>query len=382
MHLKQWRDETSGRLVSQLTDAPSGVQLNYFRLAKQLPDGRMLAFASDNTSAFLMDPERGHVEQINIPAVGCEPNGTRRSFRLRKNSWECHIHSGRELWQLDLRTGAVNLLGTIPSHVPGGIYDVACDGETVIVLESEQDLTHHPMPTTMDLDVFWHYFERPRFGAIHTWNWRTGETGTCYRLEGMCPLHVEGSPIDAGLVRFCHDMYDAFGQRIWTVRTDGSDLHSICPQEWGELVTHEFWAKNASLIAYTYQDRRNDPTLREKPWAEYAPVNTQFALADLSGKEIYRSEPLNSYHTHLYLSEDATMLTGEGTDGNSFVFVAPFSMDNPVIDFQPMATIHTTYVPFRGQDVECIITADNRWLLYNDTINGLKQVCAIDLKAS
>lgn len=92
---------------------------------------------------------------------------------------------------------------------------------------------------------------------------------------------------------------------------------------------------------------------------------------------MYLSDPLNHYHSHLFISRDAKWVIGDGTDDHSFVYIAPFSFDSTKVDFVPLATVHTPYVPFAGQGVDACITPDSRWMLYNDTVDGKKQVCAV-----
>jgi hypothetical protein len=176
-------------------------------------------------------------------------------------------------------------------------------------------------------------------------------------------------------------MYDAYGQRVWIIRTDGTGLRKVRPQERGELVTHEFWWSDDRHVGYTYQDRRNDPELGELPWAEYFSGPTQLGIADLQGREVFLSDPLNSYHTHLYMSPDGKWVFGEGTDWNYGVFLAPFDFASTKVSMTKMASIHTPYVPFRGQGVNCIFSPDSRWLMYGDTIDGKRQVFAVKVEA-
>ena len=143
------------------------------------------------------------------------------------------------------------------------------------------------------------------------------------------------------------------------------------------LLTLRVRSADPSYIGFTYQDRRGDSTVYELPWCEYAPVTTHLGIAGLDGEQVYLSDPLNSYHSHLYVSRRGDMVCGEGTDGNSFVFAAPFSWQSTKIDFTALATIHTEYHPMSGQGVHCDFSADNKWLLYNDTIDGKTQVCRV-----
>ena len=43
----------------------------------------------------------------------------------------------------------------------------------------------------------------------------------------------------------------------------------------------------------------------------------------------------------------------------------------------PLATIHTPYLAFAGNQVNAGFSADSRWLIYNDTVDGKLQVCAV-----
>jgi hypothetical protein len=82
-----------------------------------------------------------------------------------------------------------------------------------------------------------------------------------------------------------------------------------------------FWWPDGRLIGYTYQDRRGDTTIRELPWGEYSPCPTHLGIAGLDGAECYLSDPLNCYHSHLFVSPDGQWVCGEGTDGFSFAEV-------------------------------------------------------------
>ncbi|NQU11246.1 hypothetical protein HQ590_10675 [bacterium] len=215
-----------------------------------------------------------------------------------------------------------------------------------------------------------HYLSRPRRGAIWVCRLDSGAFWKIHETDGLCPSHLDTSPVDPTLLRFCHDMPDAQGQRIWTIRIDGTGLLPIRRQAFGEMVTHEFWWADPRFIGYTYQDRRQDPTLRTHHWAEYSTAVTRFGIANLAGQEVYLSDPLNSYHSHLYRSPDGRFVSGEGTDGNSLICAAAFSWETTRLKMTPLATIHTTYVPFRGQGVDCNFSADGGWLVYADQRDG------------
>lgn len=374
-------DENTGREIRQLTDMEHGAHLSYFRYFKQLPGRKMLAYAKHaQGTVIILDPESGEVVRIphtfhalKVREIDGHIWFIRTAADTSRNRSDRRYN--RELWSINLTSAAVTeprLVAAIPDDVPGEVEDITIDGKHVILRESHQDLKTYPIPTTRDIQSINHYFSRPRKGAIWTFHVETGQANKIFESDGHCPLHIDTSPADPGLIRFCRDMIETQGQRIWTVRIDGSDLHAIRPQERGEMVTHEFWWADPNYIGYTYQDRRQDPTVLTHHWAEYALAQTRLGIADLSGREVFLSDPINCYHSHLYMSPDGRFVSGEGTHDHSYVYAAAFDWRNTKLDLIPLATIHTDYVPFRGQGVDCNFSADGRWLIYADKIGGSK----------
>lgn len=369
--MREWTDENTGRLVRQLTHFPKGAAVSYFRYPRHLPGGLIMGFGNDGTGSHLLiiDPESGEVQVSPIQPIGY--------LKLReKDGTLWYVPSGREIWCVKLPGGRPEQVAEVPADVPGDIADITCDGRTVILRQCTQDMEKYPIPTTKDINAFWRYFSRPRTGQTWAYDIRENSSRKLVEVDGVGMDHQDTSPTDPRLLKFCWNMFDALGQRIWSVRTDGSDLKKIRPQELHEFVTHEFWWPGGEFIGFTYQDRRHDPTLHELPWGEYSPIPTHLEIADLTGKQCYMSGALNCYHSHLYVSPDARFVCGEGTEGHSYAYAARFSWDNPEITMQRMATIHTPYIPFRGQGVETGFSWDSKWLIYNDTIDGQRQICA------
>jgi hypothetical protein len=64
----------------------------------------------------------------------------------------------------------------------------------VILTEATQDLTHHPIPTTMDVKVFWHYFARPRSVKLWSYDTTTRNVRLIASSDRMVFIHVDTSP--------------------------------------------------------------------------------------------------------------------------------------------------------------------------------------------
>lgn len=365
-------DEHTGRTVRQLTDCPDGAYPFYFRRYCNLPDGRMLIGGNRRQGVtMLLDPASG---DLTVPSCRFRPLKLREAdghawFIRAKDPHaprEKRLRTGRELWQIDLPDGSPEFIADIPDALPGMVEDITIDGRCLVANEHEEDLATYPPPTTQDPAAMERYFGRPRRGGIWVYDIAAGDIRQILETPDYCPVHVDTSPLDPALLRYASDRPETRAQRIHTLRLDGSDHRPIRPQQRGEMVTHEFWWSDPRYIGYTYQDRRADPTVQTHHWAEYALADTRLGIANLAGREVYLSDPLNSYHSHLYRSVDGTLVSGEGSDGCDFVYAARFSMDSTRVEMVALASLHSPYVPFRGRAVECHFSADNRWLIYGD----------------
>ncbi len=370
--LHTWTDSNTGREIRLLTRFPRGASLPYFRYPKHLPDGRMLIHAGHKTGSWhAVDPESGDLEPLPLHGY--------LLLHLSEKTGQCwKFEPDRSVLKVQLPSCETEHVGNVPEGLPGYPDAISCDGRTVVLRHATNDVMEINLPRTKHAEALWRYLQRPREGAITAYDLITRESRTLADFNGVSPSHLDASHNDPNLLRYAQDQWDGHGQRAWAVRLDGSSKPwPIRPQEWCEVVTHEFWWSDGDHIGYTYQDRRGDPTIQELPWCEYSPRHTHLGIADSSGKERYISDPINHYHTHLYCCRNGRLVSGSGTDGHSFVYAAAFDWNSSKIDFVPLATIHTPYVPFRGQHVNCDFSADGRWMLFSDTVDGIRQLCAV-----
>jgi len=375
--MRRWMDENTKREVRQLTQLAGGCMVDYFRVPRRLPGGFVLAKGTHAHGNLLaINPADGDVWPIQGDF------GT--MLRLRESdgrAWFWRGNTEREIWAADLPVGSPELVAQLAPDAPGRPADVTCDGRHVILVDQHEEgaaCVRLP-PTTLDADATWRWWKRPRHGAIWVYDVQNGSFCKVMETVGHCPSHVDASPTDPELFKCANDANNILHQRIWTMRVDGTDKRMIRAQEEGEWVCHEFWWPDGQHIAYKYMDRRGDPTVGSTPWCEYAPVPLRLGIANLDGAECYLSEPLNCFHSHIFVSPDERWVCGEGTQDPSLLWAAPFSMSSTRVDFAPLATIHTLYVPMSAQQVDAAFSADSRWLVYNDTVEGKKQVCAVEV---
>lgn len=385
-HAHTWTDENTRRRIVQVGD---GLSVGYFRHSKHLPDGRIVVSgaAPDGSGArlFAVDPTEGEAEPIDQPFSGymrIRPGDGRTWFILGPRAGSRTADQHRlELWEVDLPDGTPRLVCGIPEYVPGVPADITCDGRTIIFEHAMNDGGPFPIPTKHSATELMRYINRRRRGAIYTYDIPTGHVGRPVEMQHVSPAHSDTSPADPTLLRYTEDVLECTGQRMFSVRIDGSEQRPLRVQEFGEMITHEFWWADPNFVGYTYMDRRGDETLYSVPWCEYADRPTHLGICDLRGEEVYRSDPLNSYHAHLYMSPNGGVVCGEGTAYNNFICAGSFSMKETRLNLEPLATIHTPWIPTRGSGTNCAFSNDGRWLFYNDTVDGKRQLCRVEVDA-
>jgi hypothetical protein len=371
-----WKDEITGRQVDTICD---DAWIGYFRHSRHLPDGRILAprwdpVAEKYIGLIAIDPPTGDIEHLNVPFhsyLRVRPHDGKTWYLSSKR------HHPRELWEVDLPYGTPKLICQIPDSIPGHIVDITCDGKTLIIEDPRNAEGAFPIPVTMSASDLWRYLNRPRSGSIYAYDTQADRVGRLVHMAHLSPAHSDPSPVDPTLLRYTQDTLECAGQRMYMTRTDASQQYALRKQEYGEMITHEFWWSDPNYIGYTYMDRRNDPSVHEFPWCEYAKRPTHLGICDLQGNEVYLSDPLNSYHAHLYMSPTGAVICGEGTAWNNFICAGLFSWKSTKLDLIPLATIHTPWRPTRGSGTNCAFSTDGKWLFYNDTIDGQHRMCRV-----
>jgi oligogalacturonide lyase len=137
--------------------------------------------------------------------------------------------------------------------------------------------------------------------AIFTMNIATGEIRVIHRGNGWFN-HFLFSPSDPGLLLFCHEGPWHKVDRIWTIRTDGTDLRKIHTRTMEmEIFGHEFWSADGSTVWYDLQTPRGEV----------------FWLAGLNlatGERTWYHLERNEWSIHFNVSRDGKLFCGDGGD--------------------------------------------------------------------
>jgi oligogalacturonide lyase len=137
--------------------------------------------------------------------------------------------------------------------------------------------------------------------VLFTVNFKTGELKDVLK-EHEWLNHFQFSPTDPNLILFCHEGTWHEVDRVWSVRTDGSDLKLLHNRTMNmEIAGHEFFNADGSIIWYDLQTPRGQDF-----WLAGYDVKT--------AKRTWYHLQQNEWSVHYNVSPDGTLFAGDGGD--------------------------------------------------------------------
>jgi oligogalacturonide lyase len=132
-------------------------------------------------------------------------------------------------------------------------------------------------------------------------NTKTGEVKTIHKSTDWLN-HLLFSPTDPTLLMFCHEGPWHKVDRIWTIRTDGSQITKIHTRTMTmEIVGHEFWSADGKTIWYDLQTPRG-----EDFWLAGYNVDTQ--------ERTWYHLQRNEWSIHFNITRNGKLFCGDGGD--------------------------------------------------------------------
>jgi oligogalacturonide lyase len=390
----EWIDADTGHRVVQLSTAPGSESL-YFNLNPFTPDGRSMVITTSNGIA-LVDLQTREVTPIiesraHIIMVG---RRTGRIYYVTTNHVVCALDpktkSVRELLKLPRgqEVSTVNadetlLAGTIIYRHDWGTNGDFFDGGPNRRNDIESaDTQREKKGTMMEERLAKHY---PM--ELFFYNLQTGETKTCNRCTDWLG-HLQFSPTDPGLLMFCHEGPWHKVDRIWTIRSDGTDPRLIHQRTMAmEIAGHEFWGADGKTIWYDLQTPRG-----EDFWVAGYEIST--------GARTWYHLQRDEWSVHFNVSPDGTLFSGDGGD-DKMVAHAPdgkwlYLFRPELFDDRSNETIDTSKLIKPGVfhaeklvnlaahdyalEPNAMFSPDMKWLIFRSNLSGANQVYAVELK--
>lgn len=294
-----WIDPDTGHRVVRLTTEPGSASL-YFNQNGYLPDGKRLVYTTpDGISVLDLDTRKSRqVVQGRVRLVDAG----------RKHPRVYYVREGTAFWT-DVDTGETHKIAALPPR--GSIATVNAD-ETLLAgtyIEGEgQDYggvrtqQSHPLEQPKNkgqmMEERWAARLRMR---MYTVNVQTGEIRTIHQSNDWLN-HLLFSPADPSLLMFCHEGPWHKVDRIWTIRTDGSQLKRIHIRTMAmEIFGHEFWGADGKTIYYDLQTPRG-----EDFWLAAYRLDT--------GARMWYHLQRDEWSIHFNVSRDGTLMCGDGGD--------------------------------------------------------------------
>jgi len=294
-----WMDPDTGHRVIRLTREPGSASL-YFNQNGYTADGRRLVYTTPDGISIL-DLATRQARQVVQGRVRLIEAGrkTQRVFYVRDGA----------VFSTDVDTGDTRKIAALPRR--GSIATVNAD-ETLLAgasIEGDgQDYAGNRTQQTRSLEQprdRGHMMEE-RWAArlpmsLFTVNVQTGEIKTIHKSNDWLN-HLLFSPTDPTLLMFCHEGPWHKVDRIWTIRTDGTQLTRIHTRTMAmEIFGHEFWSADGKTIWYDLQTPRG-----EDFWLAAYHLGT--------GARTWYHLQRNEWSIHFNVSRDGTLFCGDGGD--------------------------------------------------------------------
>ena len=201
--------------------------------------------------------------------------------------------------------------------------------------------------------------------------------------------HVQFSPTDPTRILYCHEGPWHRVDRIWTIRTDGSDRRLVHQRTMAmEIAGHEFFSADGKWVWYDLQTPRGEV----------------FWLAGLelaTGRRRQIAVPRDQWSVHYSPSPDGAHFSGDGgdaemvaraTDGKYLYRFTPrpipdvagIRADNADMLIQPARLDVEKIVDLRAHDYRlepnATFTPDGRWMVFRSNMEGATHVYAVEVK--
>ena len=378
---REWIDPDTGHRIVRLSEDP-GSQTFYFHQYAYTEGGDKLIFQNPKGLA-TFDFKTKKIEQIVEGRAGSVIVGrkTRKVFYTK----------GDSIYETDVDTKATRLIVKAPQIHGGAGLAVNSDetllGGSTIVGEIPVEFrpgapAPAPTPVATTGTVTAGHDNYPGKGdmmerrlaakipmSLYTINIKTGEIKMFHPATDWLN-HVQFSPTDPTLMMFCHEGPWHKVDRIWTIRTDGSQLTKIHTRTMDmEIAGHEFFGQDGKHIYYDLQ----------------TPKSQVFWLAEYdiaTGKMRKYSLTKHEWSVHYGVSPDGKTFLGDGGGPNS---VAKGDNGQWIYLFHPQGDkfVSERLVNLAKHDYSlepnATFTPDGKWIVFRSNMLGPIEIYAVEI---
>jgi len=208
--------------------------------------------------------------------------------------------------------------------------------------------------------------------ALYTIDVKTGALRIIYESNDWLN-HVQMSPSDPTLIMYCHEGPWHKVDRIWTIRTDGSNRRLMYARTMDmEIAGHEFFSADGKTIWYDLQ----------------TPKSQVFWLAGVdvaTGRQTRYSVARADWSVHFNASPDGVLFAGDGGGPKS---VAAPGNGQWIYLFKPVGgkLQAERLVDLSKHDYQLepnvTFTPDQKWIVFRSNMHGATHVYAVEVAKS
>jgi hypothetical protein len=287
-----WIDPATGHRIVRLSREDHSESL-YFHQNAYSADGRKLLITSPSglETVDLQTHQRDLVVpgKVNVLVTG-------------RKTGDIYYLRDRVVLATNLDSHATREVAHLPTLVPaGGNYTVNADETLLVGLTLDPAGAAEPRATPPG-DSGGRLGERWAQGLpmmLFTIDLRSGEFHRLHSSHDWLN-HLQCSPTDPGRILFCHEGPWHFNDRIWTIRTDGSDLRMLHHRTMDlEIAGHEFFSRDGRTVWYDLQ----------------TPKSGVFWLAGVdleTGERTWYNLERSQWSVHYNVSPDGSLFAGDG----------------------------------------------------------------------
>ena len=249
-----WIDPDTGNRIIRLTREPGSASL-YFNQNGYTADGKKLVYTT---------PEGISVLDLATRETRILVQGRVRIVEAGRKTQQVYYVKEGFVFTTDADSGAARQIGKLPRR--GNVSTVNADETLLAVtyIEGEGPDYGGGIPAQaqrLDQPPNKGQMMEERLAArlpmgLFTMDTRTGEVRTILKCTDWLN-HLLFSPTDPTLLMYCHEGPWHKVDRIWTIRTDGSQVTKIHTRTMQmEIFGHEFWSADGKIIWYDLQTPR------------------------------------------------------------------------------------------------------------------------------
>ena len=383
-----WIDPATGHRVIRLSQEP-GTKVLYFHQNSYTESGDKLVVVKSNKLE-VVDLKTREIAPLGkgIAEYSVVGNKSRQVYYTRDGVVYCtHIDTGitREIARLgpDMRIFS-GLTVNANETLLAGSYEVEAPGSGNHGATAETKFTTNYLAEGRKLPekrFDWYARLDAKIPMrLFTVGISSGEVKTFHPSTEILS-HVQFSPTDSTLIMFCHDGPWHKVDRIWTIRTDGSELQKIHTRTMEmEIAGHEFFSHDGKIIWYDLQ----------------TPKSEVFWLAGhvlATGEMIKYRVKRENWSVHYGESPNGELFAGDGSGPES---VAERKPDGSPIPLPVDGQWIFLFTPKDGQlqaerlvdlgkhdyrlEPNLTFTPDGKWIVFQSNMQGAVHTYAVEVK--